>query len=86
MNDPLVERHSINFSALEEFKPAILLKMYNKKNNFQLLLMLIVILPFTSINSAKQEVYFRINSASNIKNRLLSYVLPMHTWIKTLFQ
>jgi len=31
MNEPLVERHSIIFSALEVFKPAILLKMYNKK-------------------------------------------------------
>jgi len=31
MNEPLLERHSIIFSALEEFKPAILLKMYNKK-------------------------------------------------------
>ena len=31
MNDPLVERHSIILSALEEFKPATLLKMYNKK-------------------------------------------------------
>ena len=41
MNEPLVERHSIIFSALEEFKPAILLKMYNKKNSLQLLLMVI---------------------------------------------
>jgi hypothetical protein len=39
MNEPLVERHSIIFSALEEFKPAILLKMYKKKYSFKLLLM-----------------------------------------------
>ena len=39
MNEPLVERHSIILSAVEEFKPAIFLKMYNKKNSFQLLLM-----------------------------------------------
>jgi hypothetical protein len=67
MNEPLVERHSIILSAVEEFKPASLLKMYNKNEQFS-----------SFINSQKSYCLSQPHTLHNKKSYRLSQPYTLH--------